>query len=379
MRLSDGTGHPMGALHHSPRERIPSLDGLRAVAILLVVVYHFANTQKAPLWHGRTWTMIGGAGVDVFFAISGFLITTLLLRERGRTGSVSLRGFYARRCVRILPALFAYLAVMALFDRLGWIQVPLRDWVAALTYTVNFVPGVSLPLAHIWSLSVEEHFYLIWPILFIVAGARQSAWIAGACLLLEPVIRHLSFRFAAGYIDIDFATFTRLDAIAGGCLLAQLAESSRARRLLRLVEAKPLLSVAIALAVVVCSIVVLSRSGKYTITLKPTVHALAICVVLWSAVRCPNTVVGRLLNFAPLAWIGRLSYSLYLWQEVFLDRTNGGRWMCQFPQNLILAFGAAIASYYLIEQPILAWRRRPREAATVHDVVPAAEPRLLAA
>ena len=157
--------------------RIPSLDGLRAVSILLVVVCHLAQTVDNPLPGPRTWYFKGAVGVDIFFAISGFLITTLLLRETERSGTVSISRFYLRRALRILPAFWVYIAVLALFDHVGWVHLMSRDWIAAITYTVNFFLPTAFPVRHIWSLSVEEHFYLIWPLLFaLLGGKRQQSW-----------------------------------------------------------------------------------------------------------------------------------------------------------------------------------------------------------
>lgn len=339
--------------------RIPSLDGLRAVSILLVILAHVARTGGSPVPEGMRWYAAQGAvGVDVFFAISGFLITALLLREREASGTISLRGFYARRALRILPAFFAFLLGMALFDRLGLIHLVRHDWFAALTYTANFFDDISRPLGHLWSLSVEEHFYLVWPLVFLALGPRRAGKAALICLLAEPLVRWLTFRFAPGRFVIDFATFTRLDAIAAGCLLAVAARLPAWRGVLGRLESKPAMWFFGGAGVLALSTCVLSHSGKYALFARPWVNAIAICIMIWTATRFPNALFGRVLNRAPLAWIGRLSYSLYLWQQVFLDPTNGGTWMCRFPQNLGLCLIAAIASYYVIERPFLNLKHR---------------------
>lgn len=365
---------------HAPSlARIPSLDGLRAVSILLVVFCHVAATANSPVPAAAHWYARQAAvGVDIFFAISGFLITTLLLRERDATGTVSLRGFYARRALRILPAFIAYLGFVAVLDHLGWVHIATRDWIAAATYTVNFTPGVPPQLWHIWSLSVEEHFYVLWPPALLLLGLGRAGRLALVILLLGPVLRWLTYTYARGTIDIDFATFTRLDAIAVGCLLAMAARIPAARSPLRALDARPMAWFCVGVGVLVLSVFALGHSGKYTIVAKGLVNALAIGVILWTATRSPATSFGHVLNWAPLAWLGRLSYSLYLWQQVFLDHTNGERWICQFPQNLGLALLAAVLSYSLIELPVLRlrsrWKQRPRPAPTpcLNSAFPAA-------
>lgn len=342
-------------------ERIPSLDGLRALSILLVVLCHVARTAGSPFTAHAGWFDKGAIGVDVFFAISGFLITTLLLREHAARGRVSLPGFWKRRALRILPAFLVYLGVLAVLDALGWVNLLPRDWAAATTYTVNFLAPVTHVIGHIWSLSVEEHFYLVWPILFVIVGPTRAATLAFLALLAEPAIRWITFRHGA--FDIDFVTFARYDAIAAGCLLAMVARSpGRVRPLLWELEARPTTWFVAALATLALSVFVLSQSGKYKILCYPLVNALAICVMIWTATRCPRMGIGRVLNAEPLMWLGRLSYSLYLWQQLFLDPTNGARWFCRFPQNLILSFLVAIGSYYLVEKPMLAIRKRRRFA-----------------
>ncbi len=351
--------HDLGA----SSRHIPSLDGLRGVAILLVLVSHAAGTANFPLPEAGMWyAMQGGVGVDVFFVISGFLITTLLLRERDKTGTVSLRGFYARRALRILPAFVFYLGALAVLDRLGWVQLIPRDWIAASTYTVNFFSGIAPPVSHIWSLSVEEHFYLLWPPLLVMLGVRRAAIAALMCLLAEPIIRWITYRYSGGVFDIDYVTFTRVDGIATGCVMAFLARAPGPRPFLRHLDARPAAWFLAGLCTLALSLFVLGHSGKYTIVAKPFVNALAIGVMIWTATRFPATSVGRMLNFEPLAWIGRISYSLYIWQQLFLVGFKGPSWMGEFPQNVGLSLAAAVASYYLNERPYLSFKRRFRTA-----------------
>jgi peptidoglycan/LPS O-acetylase OafA/YrhL len=152
-----------------PVRLLPSLDGLRAVSILLVILGHGVGTGKSQLdLHSPVLEKLffshSAIGVRTFFIISGFLITTLLLREKSNFGYISLPAFYTRRCLRILPAFFFYLLVIVVLDRTGFVQLPAGNLLYAVTYTMNFNPNPYWYTGHFWSLSVEEQFYLLWPL-----------------------------------------------------------------------------------------------------------------------------------------------------------------------------------------------------------------------
>ena len=165
---------------------IPGLDGLRALSIAAVVLAHASLTWSGTTDHAHPLARLGSIGVDLFFVISGFLITWLLLREQRRNAVISLRAFYIRRAWRILPPYLVFLASLFAFSSIGLIQITSRDWGGALTYTVNFLPGTSWPFGHLWSLSVEEHFYLFWPLLLIVLGPGRAVALSFMYILAGP-------------------------------------------------------------------------------------------------------------------------------------------------------------------------------------------------
>jgi len=341
--------------------RVPSLDGLRAVSIALVLFCHAAPSLRGSLPHfWRKVAREAEIGVDVFFAISGLLITLLMLRESDRAGRVSLSGFYARRALRILPAFGTYLAFVAALVGLGLATTSPTDWIAATTYTVNAVGLMGRDPAwvfgHLWSLSVEEQFYLIWPVALARLGPGRAPAALAATIAITPTSRLLmraAFPGAVGFGILKFSTVTRIDSIAVGCLLGLLIHDPGLRR-----ASGRARSVARAAAMVgVATAAAYSAAGLFDVAIKPTVKALALGAVVAACIRRPRSLVGRFLNARPVARVGVLSYSLYLWQQPFFD-PKGGPAICRWPTNLILAVACAVGSHYLIERPFLRLKGR---------------------
>jgi peptidoglycan/LPS O-acetylase OafA/YrhL len=334
--------------------RIPSLDGLRAISIWFVMLAHLSGSADFP--RSVYLEHLGNLGVRVFFVISGFLITALLLKEVEKTGTVSLRGFYLRRTMRIFPAFYVFVGVVGLLAWWGAARLLEGDLIHAITYTMNFHHPHGRPLAHIWSLSVEEQFYLLWPATVWLAGPVRSMYWAAGMLVLAPLCRfgmwHLTPSLHEG-IGQHFQTVA--DSLAVGCLLAGLFNRMGTvvwyQRALRSVWflAIPLLGLAL-----------------NTLQHRPRVFGLVgasvlnclIALVVERWVRYPGSFGGAFLNWAPMRFTGVLSYSLYLWQQLFLDRTDQSSVYTAFPLNIVLVFVFALLSYYLIERPFLAWKDR---------------------
>lgn len=340
--------------------RIPSLDGLRAVAVGLVLLAHAHQTRgfpDIPALHaiGRK----GAVGVDVFFVISGFLITTLLLRERDRTGGVAIGSFYLRRTLRIVPAYACLLAAVAGLQAAGLAVLGRRDWAAALTYTVNFLRHPAWEVGHAWSLSIEEHFYLAWPFVLAVVP-RLGARVALGCMVGCFAGRWAVMVVAPALTPMaELWTFTRIDTIAAGCLLAYLARDPRWRPRLDRVASRP---IAVG-SLLVGSLAASGQSAKFAVGIAYSLNAACIGLLVWAGIRAAGTGLGRLLNHPALATVGVASYSLYLWQQLFLNPRNPGR-LCAFPVNIASALVVAFMSYHLIERPLLGLRHRlgPRAA-----------------
>lgn len=312
--------------------KIPSLDGLRAVAILCVIASH---------WIGRFRQagQLGHFGVTAFFVISGYLITELMLRERVRTGDVSIKRFYQRRALRILPAYVVYLLAIAVLALANVYQIKARGWLGALTYTSCFmIPSMTWALVHTWSLSVEEHFYLIWPVLFRGLRPRTAIGLLSMVILASPALRHYTER----WFDPAYSSFSQMSSIAAGCLLAFV-----------LGYGVRLSSWTWGLGAV--GIFALSFTGQDPLraALLDTERAVGFALLMAMILSLsPRNPIYRVLNWPLLAQIGVLSYSLYLWQQPLTD----GRmpiWLGA-PLLGIIAF----ASYRFIESPFLRLKDR---------------------
>jgi peptidoglycan/LPS O-acetylase OafA/YrhL len=334
---------------------LPSLDGLRAVSIGFVLLGHLRATRGFvgfDLGIGD----YGHLGVVVFFVISGFLITRLLLAEHMKTGSVSLTRFYARRSLRLFPAAYTYIACVALLWMAGTVQLERGDIWHAVTYTMNYQPGRSWEFGHLWSLSVEEQFYLLWPCTFILFGLRRISWIAAGVILFGPVARVCAWLFLKETPYYDLPMFPMVaDSIATGCLLAKISGWLEGQgwyvRLFRPAYSVGLLAL----------ILLINRYTDRTVVsvFGTSIINVSLAILIHRCLYFPRDWIGQVLNWKPVAFAGVLSYSLYLWQQPFLNRSSTA-WFAAFPQNLALAIAAALASYLLLERPVLKLRSRLR-------------------
>jgi peptidoglycan/LPS O-acetylase OafA/YrhL len=333
--------------------RVPSLDGLRAASIIAVVIGHLSGSRGAPSWLSITETRyfdLAYFGVAVFFVISGYLITSLLMAELDRAGEVRVSRFYLRRVLRILPASGAYIAVVGALVLAGVLAIPARDFWHALTYTMNYERHPAWQLGHLWSLAVEEQFYLLWPFTLLLAGRRRAIWIALGVVCVVPWIRLVEWGSPA---SLGSTFETTADALALGCLFA-LCQTELQRRgwYRRLVDTRWL-----APALITASVVLSAGPSQLALPIQSSLVHLAALAIVVRYVESPTADVGLLLNSRAFMYLGTLSYSLYLWQELFINR-HSGAWTSTFPVDVGLAVACAVASYYLVERPFLALRPR---------------------
>lgn len=337
---------------------LPTLDGWRGIAILAVISSHV----RWPVpWVARI-AQYGPMGVHLFFALSGFLITWRLIEEHDRTGKVDFANFYRRRAFRILPAAFAYLLAISI---LGFAlhRVPLTrlEVAGSALFFRNYLSPASESwyTIHFWSLSVEEHFYLLWPALLFLAGFRRARFLAPALALAVGLWRFLDERHNwVATLDPILKdnvrrTDYRLDILLFGCAAALLWREPFLRRLLKRFAGTGLVLAALA-ATVAC--LYWTPPGYLTLL------AILMAVLPAATVARPSSLAGRVLEFPPLRWIGLISYSLYLWQEIFFPGLPPALGLVQrIPWNFAAAFTAAACSYYLIERPMIRFGKTARK------------------
>ena len=337
------------------KHRLQGLDGVRGIAVSLVVFGHAGNFPEfrtaSELWPIDLATL----GVTVFFVLSGFLITTLLIDERARNGRVSLREFSVRRAIRIFPAAYLYIAFIAVAAAAGWVSLAPGDLWHAVTYTMNYNHDRAWALGHLWSLTVEEQFYLLWPLLFILSGVR-AIFVAASIIVLAPLLRVIAWVFFPGErvgIDEEFQYVS--DSLATGCLMALLVERFGLEKLVARVPRW--LFAAAAPATLVGAAFTMHPSFYLPIGATMVNAGIALCL-LWLVAR-PDARPARLLNSRIAIFIGTISYSLYLWQQFFLD---SGRMAMHHavPLAVLLSLLAAVASYHLVEKPLLGLRAKFR-------------------
>jgi len=336
--------------------RVPSLDGLRAVSILLVLFSHFVSPQWIP----------GGLGVLVFFVISGFLISRLMFAEWRTAGGLNIGAFYWRRFWRLYPAVVSY-CIAVLADRfLSGKPVGVLEPLSVLLYFTNVLyitralhGGLQqIPFGIFWSLSVEEHFYWIFPVVFAVMARGRAAWLARAmiwvcilCLALRVIL--LLAWPALAVTTVIYWSDLRLDSIAFGVLIASLCETEAGRRVLAGLTAPR----NVAVALLGLAVALGWRNPFFRETLRYSMEAAAVAVLLTAILFSPRyQALQRVLNWGPLIWVGVLSYSLYVWHPLAAIVAER---MFAFPAGparicaaLAASFLAASASYYLIEAPL---------------------------
>jgi peptidoglycan/LPS O-acetylase OafA/YrhL len=324
---------------------VPSLDGLRAISIAFVVIAHLTATRNFPLVLFPL-ANLGEFGVRIFFVISGFLITSVLLKELRRTNTISLGRFYFRRTMRLFPASYFYILVIAVLAAKHLVSLKRWDLLFAMTYTMNYHEARGWSLGHLWSLGVEEQFYLLWPIALLMLRPLRSVRFLIAILVAAPFLR-----LASPYAGTAFNFLIWSDALATGCLLAMIREDLASNeRYARLLASRWFFLVPV--AALAANYVPFT---KISWLVSETVMNLCIAASADWAMRKCDTAVGRFLNLPAISFIGVLSYSLYLWQQIFLNRGSTSPY-CAFPLNIVLTAGMAMLSYLLIEAPFLRLR-----------------------
>lgn len=360
------------------RKYFASLDGLRCISILLVIWHHALGSQPGYLSRGYL-------GVGLFFVISGFLITTLLLRERRKTGSVALGQFYMRRTLRIFPL---YFAVLGLYTALVWAMRPqseadaqaratfFHNLPAFLTYTSNWFVGLDsgprVIFYFAWSLATEEQFYLFWP--WVVRGSRRWYFplvMAIALIAIDQTAEHLVAEGLWSRSDLFVRVLTSIATpICMGCILAYLLDRlpgfDAAYRFLGAWWSAPLALVAVGVAI-----------GM------PSVHDDVVCLAMtWLVGACcirPDHVLTPVLDNGVARYVGNISYGMYLLHMLALNvakkavPNHEAQPVWTFLTATVVAVVAASISYRFFERPFLKLKDRFRAPGTEHPEEPVAE------
>ena len=351
--------------------RLPCLDGWRCLSILLVLLNHSRQLPGYnPSWERVVrWIPDGRFGVEVFFVISGFLITFLLLKEREKTGAISLRMFYLRRTLRILPAYVAFLVVLCALSYFTTLQIPLGRWISLLTFTENYVETDWVPYKHIWSLCVEEQFYLIWPLIVcLVLGAVHSSKklliILMIPVVLAPLCRVYGYVHPASVVFFKNSFFNCCDSLAVGCLLAVLT-GFHGSAIEHAVRRRPLIPVVLGVLLIVLALVPvrLLKLGVFTVPFGITCNAIGVALLILASLIRPDLACFRWLEWRPVAALGVVSYSLYLWQQLFCTSAKDyglavTPWFLSFPYWIFVSLLVAVLSYKLIETPLIRLKSR---------------------
>ena len=347
---------------------LPALDGLRAVAALSVIVFHAG--------YGNLFD-----GVTAFFVLSGFLITTLLLREREARGENSLGAFYIRRTLRIFPAYYACVAASFAIDYVAGNPWPPGLKPSALVYGVNYFNAFhghpSTSIAHLWSLGVEEQFYLLWPALFILIARRGIPALRTTLVAIIlggigwKIVLHYQLGVGQAYLYNAFDA--RFDNLAVGCLLATLVSDPRCVAVVQRLTARswmPLVTIGIMLVV-----------GHQLSALQRhlfgfTLYSVLVAVLIVQLLQLHSSLLWSWLDRRPVRFLGTISYPIYLYHAWGL---NLGHWLpappvVQFLAGVIFSIAGGVGSYYVVERPFPALKQRfaPPRAKAAGPIIAAA-------
>ncbi len=299
---------------------------------------------------------LGGLGVRVFFLISGFLITGLLLHEFDETNSLNLTNFYFRRTLRIFPPFYFYLLGLFVFTMFKGLEIPFAAFIPALIYTSNYFHTGYWELVHTWSLSVEEQFYLLWPGVLLLFGKRRSILILCLIVVISPFIRVISYQLVSPNepLWLSDGFHVNMDSLAFGCLLAfariRLHTYSCYRKLIN------------SKIIVILPVIIIwaNMQGQHPILYRglclSIINLLLAFIIDW-AVTNPDSVFGKLLNSSPFVTVGVMSYSIYLWQQPFLTQ-NSVATPFQFFIRIGCIVITSVFSYLIVERLSLKLRKK---------------------
>lgn len=331
--------------------KIKGLDGLRAISVLFVIMSHAEAWQALGITSGAVRSALSAqTGVNIFFVLSGFLITYLLIKEKEATGKIDIISFIKRRALRIFPLYYLAIFFLMYMNYTGRANIPNCSFVYALTYTINFYPKECAysAMSHFWSLSVEEHFYLFWPIIFCL-GKRVAMLMAGAVAIACVIIGTSLYPDNQNYY-MNRWTFPAMLPILAGCILAFICTIPSI-----VAVAKDKTSSSILLVSIVFGVATPAFINSDVIWL------FSVCMLVLYIFHNQESMLVKALEFKPLAVLGVISYRLYVWQGIFTGNgpyRSGGTFPPPVDIGVWLTFIVAPLSYVFFEKPIMRLKNR---------------------
>ena len=351
-------------------KRIPSLDGFRCISVILVLFSHCALSSGFPYRYAHL-ASFGAVGLIFFFVISGFLITTLLLNEEVNNGKISVTNFYIRRVFRIVPILLLYVLFIWLWKNIEKPGVKYTDIIHALSFTINFsTTRVPWFFVHLWTLSVEEQFYISFPIIFILFRKHLKLMLF-VLIAYSCITRAIVYEFPAYQTILMAQYFSVANTIMLGALGAVLLFENPQLLNLKLFRSYVLQITAASL--IVLSLYFTSKKwiGVMMLPFGNLIISVAILFLIIVYIKPSDSLVYKFLNNKIVTHIGILSYSIYIWQQFFTWGSLQFIWRT-FPYSLPCIYAVALASHYLWEQPFLKIRKAyfPAKGLPVGNNVP---------
>lgn len=355
------------------KNRVLELTGLRCIAVTMVVLGHAERTLRDGYagWLSPLKLFANGAqGVLIFFVLSGFLITGLLQKEHHATGRISLAQFYMRRVLRIWPACYVFVFTIALLAHFGMLDINWRQIAFAALHVWNYSELLGLGptntlhldgswyLGHFWSLALEEQFYWFWPPLLIFVLRRKSDRLLLAIILIIPLIRIASYVAAPGLRgQLGMMLHTGVDPILIGCYAALNRE-----KISSILNAWRYSTLAVTLATLflffIVPIIASKVGGYWSATYGATIEAIIVAILIITICDSKDFWLSRILRTKPFVFIGTISFSLYLWQQLF--NHIGAPGTLAFPFNILQALAVATLSYWIVETPFLRLKDRQK-------------------
>jgi peptidoglycan/LPS O-acetylase OafA/YrhL len=338
--------------------RNTSLDGLRGFAVILVLLCH------------HNYLKVGWMGVDLFFVLSGYLITTIL--RRTRHDQFFWREFWVKRVTRILPPFLLLLAATAL---LSFPSSPLQTLAYLLSFgdVLAYLRPTFEPLRSLWSLAVEEHFYILWPFAVRLLPRRHLLYILCTLVIFDPFVRAVASLFAHDWQFVYFLTPFRLDGLGFGCLLALAFESPRLSDLISEWSGRATISsIGLLAAFRIAFGHKFTRDNPtaiYNSACYSLVALISVCFIAY-LITHPKTLVARVLSWRALVFTGTISYGLYLYQVLIRDalmRAYGFSVYTVFWIDIPIIFVISWLSFHFYEQPLIAWGKRCVKALYLKD------------